>query len=378
MQCRILSSLTEENKLSWQSLAGSQIPHLSHPFLLTLETSHSTGPGTGWSPRYLLVEDDGRLLAAMPLWLKTHSWGEYVFDQEWARAYARHGQAYYPKLVAAVPFTPATGPRLLLHPDADPADIAAVLLPALRQLADDTGASGWHILFPPAHELPLWQQASAHLRLGCQFHWHNRDYGCFDDFLEGMTAKRRKEIRRERRRVAEQGVSLQRLTGPDLRPEHADLFIPFYQETYRRRSGHDGYLTPAFFHQLFQRMPDRLLLVLAFQDGEAIGGALSLIGDDTLYGRYWGALREVECLHFEACLYQGIDFCIERGLRHFDPGAQGEHKIPRGFEPVLTHSCHWLRHPGFHEAVGEFVAEEAEMVRRYREEARGLLPFRGE
>lgn len=371
---RILSAITEVPPAGWNFLTNN--PFLSHPFLLTLETSHSIGPGTGWEPRYLLLEDEGRLLAAMPLWIKTHSWGEYVFDQEWARAYARHGLSYYPKLVAAVPFTPATGPRVLIHPDADPAEIHPALIQTLHHYRHETGASGWHLLFPDETTVTHWQGSGAHHRLGCQFHWRNRDYTRFDDFLDCMTAKRRKEIRRERRRVAEQGVSLQRLSGADLRPEHADLFIPFYQDTYRRRSGHDGYLTPAFFHQLFRRMPERLLLVLAWQDGEAIGGALSLIGDDTLYGRYWGALRDVECLHFEACLYQGIEFCIERGLQHFDPGAQGEHKIPRGFEPVLTHSLHYLAHPGFHEAVGEFLLEEREAVRRYAEEARGLLPFR--
>ena len=223
---------------AWQSLVGSEIPHLSHPFLLALETSGSVGPGTGWQPRHLLLEEGGRLLAAMPLWHKTHSWGEYVFDQEWARAYARHGLAYYPKLVGAVPFTPAGGPRLLVHPDIDPRDLLEPLRDALhRQLAADR-ASGWHVLFPDSRERPLWQALGADLRLGCQFHWFNRDYRHFDDFLAALNAKRRKEIRRERRRVAEQGVTLLRLTGDALRPEHWITFYDFYRDTYRRRSGH--------------------------------------------------------------------------------------------------------------------------------------------
>ena len=378
MRAESVISLDEVSEDAWAELAGSSIPHLSHPFLLALETSGSVGPGTGWQPRHLLLEEGGRLLAAMPLWHKTHSWGEYVFDQEWARAYARHGLAYYPKLVGAVPFTPAGGPRLLVHPDIDPRDLLDPLRDALhRQLAADR-ASGWHILFPDSGELPLWQALGADLRLGCQFHWFNRDYRHFDDFLAALNAKRRKEIRRERRRVAEQGVTLLRLTGDALRPEHWITFYDFYRDTYRRRSGHDGYLTESFFHTLHRVMPERLLLVLAERDGEPVGGAFCLIGDDTLYGRYWGAREDIECLHFEACLYQGIEFCIERGLTRFDPGAQGEHKIPRGFEPVLTHSAHWLAHPGFREAVKEFLREEGEAVMRYRDEARGWLPFRGD
>ncbi len=377
MHFRVLSTITAISPARWNALTGDAYPFLRHEFLLALEASQSVGLGTGWQAQYLILEESEQLIAVLPLWLKTHSWGEYVFDHEWARAYARHGLAYYPKLVAAIPFTPASGSRLVIHPDINPDTIFPMVSHALQQLTRETGASGWHILFPESAELLHWQKTKASHRLGCQFHWFNRDYVQFDDFLAALTAKRRKEIRRERKRVQEQGIRLQRLTGEDLTLEHWSQFYLFYRDTYQRRSGHDGYLTEAFFHAIHHTMRDKVLLVLAYTDNNvAIGGALSFFSDDTLYGRYWGALQDVECLHFEACLYQGIEFCIERGLQRFDPGAQGEHKIPRGFEPVLTHSLHYLEHQGFHAAVGTFVAEEAEGIRQYAEKARQLLPFK--
>lgn len=377
MTPRILTSISAIAPELWNRLAGLAYPFLRHEFLLALESSGSVGPGTGWLPQYLLLEQGGDLVAALPLWLKSHSWGEYVFDQEWAQAYARHGLAYYPKLVAAIPFTPASGPRLLIAPGADNGEIVAHINQTLRALTGQTGASGWHILFPQEDELALWQQSGVDHRLGCQFHWRNRDYQSFDDFLAGLNAKRRKEIRRERRRVLEQGIRLQRLTGDDLTIEHWAQFYPFYCDTYQRRSGHDGYLTEDFFLAIHRSLRRQVLLVLAYDQADiAIGGALCFYSDDTLYGRYWGALQDIECLHFEACLYQGIEFCIERGLKRFDPGAQGEHKIPRGFEPVLTHSLHYLAHDGFRQAVSDFLARERPAVRSYAEAARALLPFR--
>ncbi len=377
MTPRILSSITLIAPEVWNTLIGSRDPFLSHEFLLALETSHSVGAGTGWQPQHMTLENDGRLIAAMPLWLKTHSWGEYVFDQEWANAYARHGLVYYPKLVTAIPFTPASGARLIIDPEVKVSDIFPHIVHVLQSLCRQTGASGWHVLFPEEAEVLHWQQTGLEHRLGCQFHWLNHDYTTFDDFLAGLNAKRRKEIRRERKRVHDQGIRLQRLTGDELTLEHWTQFYRFYRDTYQRRSGHDGYLTEAFFFALHHSMRQHLLLVLAYDDSDtAIGGALCFYSDNTLYGRYWGALRDVECLHFEACLYQGIEFCIERGLQRFDPGAQGEHKIPRGFEPVLTHSFHYLQHEGFREAVAEFLTQEREGVRCYAKEARGLLPFK--
>jgi predicted N-acyltransferase len=377
MTPKILTSIALIAPESWNALIGSSYPFLSHEFLLALESSHSVGAGTGWQTQHLIIEEDGRLVAAMPLWLKTHSWGEYVFDQEWAHAYARHGLSYYPKLVAAIPFTPASGARLIIAPDSNVSDIFVLVIQTLCDLTRHTGASGWHVLFPEEMETPLWQQTGVDHRLGCQFHWVNRDYNTFEDFLAGLSAKRRKEIRRERKRVHDQGIRLQRLTGDELTAEHWVQFYHFYRDTYQRRSGHDGYLTEAFFFAIHHSLRQQLLLVLAYDESDiAIGGALCFYSDDTLYGRYWGALRDIECLHFEACLYQGIEFCIERGLQRFDPGAQGEHKIPRGFEPVLTHSFHYLEHAGFREAVAEFLVQEREGVRNYAEEARGLLPFK--
>lgn len=377
MTPRILKSISAVAPEVWNALAGSAYPFLSHKFLLALESSHSVGPGTGWLPQYLILEEDDKLVAALPLWLKTHSWGEYVFDQEWANAYAHHGLNYYPKLVAAIPFTPASGARLMIAPGADTTDIFQQIGQILRELTLKIGASGWHILFPESSEVPHWQNTGIDHRLGCQFHWLNRDYHSFEDFLAGLSAKRRKEIRRERKRVQEQGIRLQRLTGDELMPEHWLRFYHFYRDTYLRRSGHDGYLTEEFFLTIHESMRRHSMMVLAYDESDtAIGGALCFYSDDTLYGRYWGALQDVECLHFEACLYQGIEFCIERGLQRFDPGAQGEHKIPRGFEPVLTHSLHYLAHGGFRRAVGEFLEMEREGVRNYAEEAKELLPFR--
>lgn len=375
MRHRVIDTVAAVNSEAWNALLDSRYPFLRHEFLLALESSGSVGGKTGWRPQHVIVEDEsGRLLAAMPLYLKGHSYGEYVFDWSWAEAYQRNGLAYYPKALMAIPFTPATGARLL--GDWRDPGVAEALGEGLSAMMRHRRITGWHCLFPSDSEDSFWRGLGGQERLGCQYHWHNEAYAGFDDFLAAFTSKRRKTLRRERSKVAEQGVRLQRLTGDAITPEVWDLFWQFYRATYLKRSGHEGYLTPEFFAAIYASMRDSILLVMAWQDGEAVAAALNFFSDDTLYGRYWGALRDIECLHFEACYYQGIEFAIERGFARFDPGAQGEHKIPRGFRPVLTRSWHRLVHPGFHAAVGDFLARETPGVLAWQQEAAKGLPFR--
>lgn len=351
---------------------GAPDPTVRAAFLGAMESSDSAAPEQGWQALHLVSA--GR--AVVPLYAKGHSYGEYVFDQGWARAAQQAGMRYYPKFVTAVPFTPASGPRLLAMPGVDHATLATEAAQVVRELAARTQASSWHILFPAETEVPAWQQAGLLHRLGCQYHWFNRDYGDFDEFMGTFRQSRRKTVKRERRLVAEQGVSLQVLEGPQLEPEHWRIFRQCYRATYAKRSGHAGYLTDAFFQAIGRDMPENIVMILATYQGEYVAAALCLRSADTLYGRYWGALREFDNLHFEACYYQGIDYCLAQGLARFDPGAQGEHKIPRGFEPVLTHSFHWLADPRLAEAVTDFLKYERKEIRAYASEARELLPFR--
>lgn len=376
MKTRFIDSIEKIPAATWNSVAGNYYPFLRHEFLYALEASQSVCAARGWQPQHLLIEQDEQLIAVLPLYIKSHSMGEYVFDHAWANAYQRHGVPYYPKLLSAIPFTPASGPRLCFI-DCDQALLIKTASDALQQQCEAIGASSWHVLFPEVDTLPLWQQADSDTRLGCQFHWFNQHYNSFDDFLAAFSSRKRKELKRERRLIADQNIALERLTGEQITIEHWQAFYRFYQLTNLKYNGHGGYLTADFFVRLHQTMRDSLLLVMAYdEEGEAIAGALNFFSSDTLYGRYWGTIRDVECLHFEACYYQGIEFCIERGLKRFDPGAQGEHKISRGFRPTLTYSQHWIAHPGFREAIQNFLLEESEGVRRYQQQACTTLPFK--
>ena len=376
MRTRFIESILLIDAVQWNAVAGVDYPFLQHAFLAALEMSGSVCARSGWQPQHLLVEDDsGYLLAILPLYLKSHSYGEYVFDWEWAEAYRRHNLDYFPKLLSAIPFTPATGPRLAFR-DVDAHSLIAVVADALEKQSHMLGASGWHCLFPPPSEDALWQTTDAQLRLGCQFHWKNYQFNTFDDFLALFTSRKRKELKRERRIVAESGIQLQRLTGHAITLEHWQQFYRFYQMTYLKRSGHGGYLTQEFFNQLHNSFRHQLLLVMAYDGDMAIAGALIFFSSTTLYGRYWGAVRDVPGLHFEACYYQGIEFCIERQLQFFDPGAQGEHKITRGFEPVLTHSYHRIHHPEFRQAIGDFLQREQGAVKQYQQACAECLPFK--
>lgn len=376
MHCRFITHIDAIDATRWNTITGVDYPFLRHEFLAALEASGSVSSTRGWQPQHVLVEDAGQLIAVLPLYLKTHSWGEYVFDHAWADAYSRHGVAYYPKLVSAIPFTPASGSRLAFK-HAEPATIVNLVNAALQDKAHALGASGWHCLFPATEEVEHWRACNdIALRLGCQYHWLNRNYQHFDDFLAEMNAKKRYSLKKERERVSAAGIRLERLSGSQITGEHWQRFYRFYQSTYLKHSGHGGYLTPAFFDAVHDTLRDQMMLVLAYEGDKAIAGSLNFFSSDTLYGRYWGASKDVDCLHFEACYYQGIEFCIERGLQRFDPGAQGEHKIPRGFRPTLTYSCHWIKHPGFRAAIHDFLREEAMEVTRYQAEAAKALPFK--
>ena len=355
----------------WDALAGTGNPFVGHAFLSALEDSGSVGPGTGWNPAPIMIEDArGTPLAAMPAWLKSHSQGEYVFDHAWADAWHRAGGRYYPKLQIAVPFTPATGPRLLLADEA----YAAPLLRAAETLCAQNGLSSAHATFIEPGQRHLFERAGWLLRNDIQFHWHNRGYGSFEDFLADLSSRKRKDLRKERAR-AQEGVEIRHVSGGDLRPEHWDAFWVFYQDTGARKWG-QPYLTREAFDLFGERMAERILLVLAYIEGTPIAGALNFIGEEALYGRYWGCTAERPFLHFELCYYQAIDAAIARGLARVEAGAQGGHKLARGYEPVPTWSAHWLADAGFREAVADFLEREREGVAQDSLYLAGRTPFR--
>ena len=349
---RIARAVGDLPAAQWDALTQGN-PFVSHAFLTALEESASVGPGTGWTPAPIVIEAaDGTLAAALPAYLKRHSQGEYVFDHSWADAWSRAGGEYYPKLQIAAPFTPATGPRLLLS---DPA-LAPALLRAAEQLCENNGLSSAHATFITPEQAPLFEAAGWLMRSDLQFHWLNRGYTSFDDFLAALTSRKRKDLRKERA-AAQAGVTIKRLAGSAIRPEHWDAFWAFYQDTGARKWG-TPYLTREAFSLLGARMAERIILVLAFAEGQAIAGALNFIGGDALYGRYWGALVDKPFLHFELCYYQAIDAAIELGLSRVEAGAQGGHKMARGYEPVQTISAHYIVHPGFRAAVADFLVRE--------------------
>jgi hypothetical protein len=361
MRVERLLSIDRVDETAWRALEPPDFPFFDFEFLLALERSRSVGRATGWSPVYLICEDRGRVLGAMPLYLKTDSYGEYVFDWAWANAYHEHGLSYYPKLVCAVPFTPATGPRLLVRPDADRASVTHALLDEAREIGDERRVSSSHALFLPKGELGEFETHGFAVRYSLQFHWRNRGYGEFADYLDAMTSKRRRQVARERRQL--EGVRVEYLTGEALGQEHAATMYRYYVDTYDRKWG-SPYLTRAFFDEVFQTMRDRIMLAVARDDAtlRPVAGALFFFKGKALFGRYWGATKVVRNLHFELCYYQGIEFAIERGLSLFEAGAQGEHKLARGFLPVITYSAHQIHHPAFRRAIEQYIAEERAMI----------------
>ncbi|MDO9270061.1 MAG: GNAT family N-acetyltransferase [Methylobacter sp.] len=375
MEVKQIHSMAQVDCTVWNRLAGDAYPFLRHEFLLALEQSGSVSGQTGWEPAHLLVMDDDELVAFMPLYLKRHSWGEYVFDQQWAQAYQQQGIDYYPKWLTAIPLTPCQGARIVIQAAINPVEVTQLLLTFIKQLSDKLGISSWHCLFPVEQQVELLRSLGLSIREGVQFHWFNRDYSDFNDFLQTLNAAKRKMLKRERRRVSEQGVSLLRIAGPDVSESQWQAFFQFYTMTYLKR-GSQPYLNLAFFQQIAATMGEQLLLVLAVKDDNAIAAALSFVGADTLYGRYWGCYEEYNSLHFEVCYYQGLDYCIEHGLKRFDSGAQGEHKISRGFEPITTYSAHWIKDARFAKAIEHFLAREQQAMQIYKQDAASYLPFK--
>lgn len=373
LQLERLTTLGAIDAATWNALAGDS-PFLRHEFLHALEQTGCVGPGTTWQPCYLVARDERGLAGALPLFIKYDSHGEFVFDWSWADAYERAGRSYYPKLVSAVPFTPATGRRLLLR-DAQGADVAAKLIDAARATAHELGASSLHVLFPTEPERETLASAGFLTRKGCQFHWANDGYGTFDDFLSRFSADKRKKAKRERRRVADAGIVFEHLRGSEPTPADWEAILEFYSRTFWRR-GREPYLNREFFAAIATSMPDNLLVVLARHHGVPIAAAICFRSSTTLYGRYWGSGGDFHSLHFETCYYQGIDYCIREGLTRFEPGTQGEHKVARGFVPQPTWSCHWLRDADFHRAIGSFLARETRHVDAYMDEVGDHVPYR--
>ena len=375
MQLSEINSVDELDSAAWNRLAGDS-PFLRHEFLNALEQTGCVGSGTGWQPNHLLVHDDAQtLVGALPLYIKHDSRGEFVFDWGWAHAYEQAGLAYYPKLVSAVPFTPVTGQRLLVADGAPFDETASTLLAAAQALGDRIGASSLHILFPTETEQRFISQAGLHRRKGYQFHWTNQGYGGFDEFLDSFTSAKRKKVRRERRRIAEAGIRFEHVRGDALSEADWNAVFEFYSRTFLRR-GRPPYLNRAFFSQVSRTMPENLVVILARYGKDPIAAAICFRSSNALFGRYWGSLADFHSLHFEACYYQGIEYCIGEKLGRFEPGTQGEHKISRGFVPTTTWSNHWLSDSEFDGALRELLQREQLHVDAYMHELASHLPYR--
>ncbi|WP_018044110.1 GNAT family N-acetyltransferase [Methylobacterium sp. 88A] len=385
LQVRAVTGLAEIPAAEWDACATSpetlaagdetHNPFVSHAFLSALEDSGCVSRRTGWLPLHVAVECEGRLVGVAPCYLKSHSQGEYVFDHGWADAYERAGGAYYPKLQVSVPFTPVTGPRFLIAPGQDVAEAASALIAGLRALRAETKASSIHVTFMQERE---WEQAGALgllQRLDQQFHWDNAGYAGFEDFLGALSSRKRKAIRRERRDALSQGITIEHVTGADLTPAHWDAFYEFYADTGARKWGRP-YLNREFFGLIGERMPERILLIMAKREGRYVAGAINFLGDVALYGRNWGCVEDHPFLHFEVCYYQAIDFAIRRGLKRVEAGAQGEHKLTRGYRPVLMHSAHDIADPALRRAVADYLRRERDHVLEAASVLGEMTPFR--
>ncbi len=376
MRIRTIDRLDTFLAEQWDSLVGTDNPFLSHAFLSALERHEVVIPSHGWQPMHLVLESDaGELLAAMPAYLKGHSWGEFVFDWAWADAYARNGLDYYPKLIMAVPFSPVNGPRLLFAPGQDPDQLAPLFARATEELCERRGWSSGHCLFPPEEEARRLENAGWLVRQGVQFHWHNAGYRDFDAFLDGLTSKKRKNIRRERRQAAATGLHFRMQSGHRVSAEHWEAFHAYYEKTFLEH-GNLALLPVAFFQEIAETLGDRVQMAQALDGETLVAAALFLGNEQVLYGRYWGCARELEGVHFETCYYQGIEHCIRTGIRRFEPGAQGTHKIPRGFVPERTWSAHWIADPRFRAAIADFLQRETPAVERYRLEMTAHSPYK--
>jgi predicted N-acyltransferase len=372
---RIETDITAIGAADWDTCAGNGNPFLSHAFLAAMEESGSATARTGWLPQHLIMQDEGGGIAGIvPAYVKSHSAGEYVFDHGWAQAIERAGGRYYPKLQVSVPFTPATGPRLLIGGD-ETGSVRRSLIAGLEAVAKNRGLSSVHATFLTAEDRDAFARAGWLIRLGCQYHWRNDGYGSFDDFLGALSSRKRKGIRKERQEIAESGIEMVTLTGGDIKPEHWDVFYRFYIDTSDRKWG-TPYLTRDFFHRIGRAMADRIVLIMARRHGKWVAGALNLLGSDALYGRNWGCSTDFKFLHFETCYYRAIDFAIAQGLARVEAGAQGEHKIQRGYLPVEMTSAHWIAHPELKSAIAHFLERECAAMKHQITALSELSPFR--
>ncbi len=379
-QTRLVDSLAEVGQAHWDGLLAAQSeadgsgeinPFLRYAFLHAMHESGCASADSGWQPQYVTLWHGEVLAAAMPLYVKWHSYGEYVFDWAWADAYQRHGLEYYPKLLSAIPFTPVTGARLL----ARDTDACAALIAALQEVRANPAVSSMHVLYPPGEQAEALQEAGFMLRSGVQFHWNNPGYASFDDFTDSLERKKRKNIRAERRKVEEAGVTFRHVAGADITPAEWAFFKDCYDHTYAMH-GSTPYLNLDFFTRIGAAMPENILLIVAVRAGKPVASSLVFHTATTLFGRYWGALEDIACLHFETAYYQPLEFCIRQGLRSFEGGAQGEHKMARGFLPQKTWSAHWLAHPGFADAIVHFLQREEGGINAYMDELNERNPFK--
>ena len=375
MHTAVIQQIKDIPAGTWNSVTGTDNPFLRFEFLAALENNHCVGEHHGWLPRHIAAYDEDKLVGLAPLYLKDNSYGEFVFDWAWADAWHRAGRPYYPKLVAAIPFTPATGPRLLVSPLADRPRVVKSLIEAALSLTTSTDSSSLHWLFTDKPDTDTLVEHGFMRRTGCHFHWSNQHYRNFDDFLSRLTSRKRKKIRRERRHVEEAGIQMEIVHGSAATEEQWHIMHYFYRTTFEKKSGMPT-LSAGFFHEISRTMGDQLVLVFATHQGKAVAGAIMLRGDDALYGRHWGCLQEFHSLHFETCYYQGIEYCIKHGLSLFEPGAQGEHKISRGFLPTLTWSAHWIQDDEFRPVIDRYLLQEHELVVDYFNELSDTTPFK--
>ncbi|HEX6395822.1 MAG TPA: peptidogalycan biosysnthesis protein [Steroidobacteraceae bacterium] len=375
MRTNISTTITGIDQADWDALNPGGVPFLRHAFLAGLESSRCVGPGTGWQPVPITLHDERGLVAAAPAYVKTHSMGEFVFDQSWAHTYAQHGLPYYPKLVLGVPFTPASGPRLLVRPGLDATATRAALIAAVRDFAESRNFSSIHGLFVNDEDRAALAGEGWLARQDVQFHWHNRGYRDFDHYLESFTAGKRKKAKRERRRVAEEGIEFETLLGEGIDRKAVDEVFDLHRDTFLRH-GHEPYLTRAFFRAMPKALGDAFMIKRARLGHRTLAAAVFFWNADALYGRYWGASENHHSLHFETCYHQGVDFCIERGISRFEPGTQGEHKVSRGFVPSSTWSMHWIVDPRFRAAIGDYLRRESRHVDEYAREVDTHVPYR--
>ena len=377
LKAEVIGRIAEVDAHDWDALDRSDHPFLKHAFLDALEATGCVGADSGWIPAHLVIRDagSGRLVAAVPQYLKTHSWGEFVFDWSWAQSYQRSGLEYYPKQLSAIPFTPVTGPRFLLaHAGDAQTELRDQLASLLLESARHASASGAHVNFTLDEDQAALERAGFMRRHDCRFLWHNRGYRTFDDFLATFRADKRKKARRERRKVEESGIAFRSLAGEDIDAGLWHTIFSFSERTFLRH-GNGHYLNVEFLMRVAAALPGTVVVKIAERAGTPVAAAIFFAGGGWLYGRYWGSATQEDSLHFEACYYQGIEHCIARGLQYFDPGTQGEHKLARGFEPTRTTSAHWLEHAGFRNAVARYLEREREAVDDYIEAARRHLPY---